>query len=132
MESAALFGGLVVLSLVVLAAALVGFRPGTTTRRVTYRRAIPLVIAGMLLVGCLLGLVARAPTLVVVGLTAYTGVAVAAMWRLVQLDRGSRWMDQGRRRFRIGISIVAMVWLGIVLGLFLSIAASIASGAYGP
>ena len=132
MGSAALFGGRVVLSLVLLAAALVASRTGTAGRRVTYRRAVPLVIAGMLLVGCLLGLAAHASTLVVVGLTAYTGVAVAAMWRLVQLDRGSRWMDQGRRRFRIGISIVAMAWLGIVLGLFLSIAASIASGAYGP
>jgi hypothetical protein len=132
MGSAVLLGGLVVLSLVVLAAALVGSRTGATGRKVNYRRAAPLAIAGMLLVGCLLGLVAHASTLVVVGLTVYTGVAVAAMWRLIQLDRGSRWMEQGRRRFRIGISIVAMAWLGIVLGLFLSIAASIASGAYGP
>ncbi len=82
----------------------------------------------MLLVGVLLGGVVHAPALVVVGLTAYAGVAVAAMWRMVQLDRRSRWMDPARRRFRIGISVVAVAWLGIVLGLSLWIAASIASG----
>ena len=82
----------------------------------------------MLIVGVLLGVVAHAPPLVVVGLMAYTGVAATAMWRMVQLDRRSRWMEPDRRRFRIGISIVALAWLGIVLGLFLWIAASIASG----
>jgi hypothetical protein len=123
-----LLGGMIVLSLFVLAAALVGARPGTARMPGILRGAIPFVLAGMLLVGGLLGLIARAPTLVVGGLMMYTGVAVAAMWRLVQLDRGSSWMEPGRRRFRIAISVVAVAWLGIVFGLCLWIAASIASG----
>ena len=129
MGPAVLLGGLIVLSLVVIAAALVGVRPGAVARPAALRGAVPIVALGMLLVGGGLGVVVHAPPLVVVGLMTYTGVAVAAMWRMVQLDRRSRWMDPARRRFRIGISIVAVAWLGIVLGLFLWIAASIASGA---
>jgi hypothetical protein len=128
MGPALLLGGLIVLSLFVLATALVGITPGPTSRPVTYRYAIPVVVLGTVLVGVMLGVLAHAPPLVVVGLTTYTGVAATAMWRMVQLDRGSRWMEPARRRFRIGISIVAVVWLGIVLGLCLWIAASIASG----
>ena len=128
MGPAVLLGGLVVLCLLVLASALAGTRRGTAGRPLAYRAAAPLVVAAMLVVAGVLGLVVNAPALVVAGLTAYTGVAVAAMWRLIQLDRASRWMEPGRRRFRIAISIVATAWLGIVLGLCLWIAASIASG----
>ena len=72
------------------------------------------------------------PSLVTAGLMVYAGVAVAAMWRLMRLDRGSRWMAPSHRYARIAISIVALTWLGIVFGLFLWIAASIAGGPYGP
>jgi catechol 2,3-dioxygenase-like lactoylglutathione lyase family enzyme len=127
MGPAAILGGLVVLSLLVLGLTVVGSRrPGV--RAVAFRPALPLIVAWMLVVGVVLALVPGLPTLVTIGLTAYAGVAVAAIWRLVHLDRGSRWMEPSQRRFRIGISIVALTWLGIVLGLFPWIATTIAFG----
>jgi len=132
MGLAVALGGLVVLTLGILGAMVLGGRRAAKDREVSFGPALPLIAFGIVLVGLVLGVVPRVPTLVIVGSMAYTGVAVAAMWRMVQLDRGSRWMEPSQRRFRIGISIVAMTWLGIVLGLLLWIAASIAGGPYGP
>ena len=129
MGLAVLLGGLVVLSLFVLGATLLGSRRSAkgpaSSRSGPWCRSIAF---GVVLVGIVLVIVPRVPTLVIVGSMAYTGVAVAAMWRMAQLDRGSRWMEPSQRRFRLGISIVALAWLGIVLGLLLWIAAYIAGG----
>ena len=133
MGLAVILGGLVVLSLFVLGATLLGSRRSATDRpAVSFGPVVPLIAFGVVLVGVVLVIVPRVPTLVIVGSMAYTGVAVAAMWRMAQLDRGSRWMEPSQRRFRLGISIVALAWLGIVLGLLLWIAAYIAGGPYGP
>ncbi len=125
-------GGLVVLCLCILGVTLIGARRSTRGRSVAYGPALPLIAFGVLLVGMILVVIPQVPTLVIVGSTAYTGFAVAAMWRMVQLDRDSRWMETSQRRFRIGISVVALAWLGIVLGLLLWIAAYIAGGPFGP
>ena len=132
MGLAVILGGLVVLSLFVLGATLLGSRRSAKDRPVSFGPVVPLIAFGVVLVGVVLVVIPRVPTLVIVGSMAYTGVAVAAMWRMAQLDRGSRWMEPTQRRFRLGISIVALAWLGIVLGLLLWIAASIAGGPFGP
>lgn len=132
MGLAVVLGGLVVLTLGILGATLLGSRRAATDRRVSFGPAMPLIVFGVVLVGMVLVVIPRVPTLVIVGSMAYTGFAVAAMWRMVQLDRRSRWMEPSQRRFRIGISVVALTWLGIVLGLLLWIAAYIAGGPYGP
>ena len=132
MGLAVLLGGLVVLSLFVLGATLVGSRRSLKGGPISFAPAVPLIAFGVALVGVVLVIIPRVPTLVIVGSMAYTGVAVAAMWRMAQLDRGSRWMEPSQRRFRLSISIVAVAWLGIVLGLLLWIAAYIAGGPYGP
>ncbi len=132
MGLAVLIGGLVVLSLLVLGVTLLGSRRSLKGRPVSFGPAVPLIAFGVALVGIVLVVIPRVPALVIVGSMAYTGVAVAAMWRMAQLDRGSRWMEPSQRRFRLGISIVAVAWLGIVLGLLLWIAAYIAGGPFGP
>jgi hypothetical protein len=132
MGPAVILGGLVVVSLFVLGLTLLGSRRSARGRPVSFGPALPLIVFGVVLVGIVLMVIPRVPTLVIVGSMAYTGVAVAAMWRMAQLDRGSQWMETSQRRFRIGISVIALAWLGIVLGLSLWIAADIAGGPYGP
>ena len=123
-------GGLVVLSLLAVAVMLRPAPNATPGRELSYRRAAPWVVAAVSIVGLILVVIPGVPPLVIAGLMVYAGVAVAAMWRLVRLDRGSRWMAPSHRTARIAISIVALTWLGIVLGLLLGIAASIAGAPY--
>ncbi|HEY6569548.1 MAG TPA: hypothetical protein VIZ22_04620 [Candidatus Limnocylindrales bacterium] len=125
-------GGLVVLSLLAVAATLRSAPGGVPGRELSFRMALPWIVAAVSLVGLLLVALPGVPWLVIAGLMAYAGVAVAAMWRLVRLDRASPWMAPAHRTARIAISIVALIWLGIVFGLLLWIAASIAGAPYGP
>ncbi len=118
-----------ILSLFAVAVTLRAAPGGAPGRELSYRRAAPWVVAAVSIVGVVLAVIG-APPLVTAGLMVYAGVAVTAMWRLVRLDRGSRWMAPSHRNARIAISIVALTWLGIVLGLLLWIAASIAGGPY--
>ena len=122
-------GGFIILSLFAVAVTLRSAPGGARGRELPFRLAAPWVVAAVSIVGLVLALIG-APPLVIAGLMVYAGVAVAAMWRLVRLDRGSRWMAPSHRTARIAISIVALTWLGIVLGLFLGIAASIAGAPY--
>ena len=124
-------GGFVILCLFAVAVTLRSAPSGAPGRELPIRRAAPWIVAAVAIVGVVLAVIG-VPPLVTAGLMVYAGVAVAAMWRLVRLDRGSRWMAPSHRSARIGISIVALSWLGIVLGLLLWIAASIAGAPYGP
>ena len=124
-------GGLVVLSLLAVAVTLRPAPNAAPGRELSFRRAAPWIVAGVSIVGLVLAVIPGVPPLVTAGLMVYAGVAVAAMWRLVRLDRVSRWMAPSHRTARIAISIIALTWLEIVLGLLLGIAASIAGGPYG-
>ena len=124
-------GGFLILSLFAVAVTLRSVPSSAPGRELSFRRAAPWIVAAVTVVGVGLAVI-RVPPLVIAGLMVYAGVAVAAMWRLVRLDRGSRWMAPAHRNARIAISIVALTWLGIVLGLLLWIAASIAGTPYGP
>ncbi len=124
-------GGLVVLCLLALGLAMRSAPRSARPRELAFRQASPWVVAAMLIVGAVLLAIPGVPALVVVGLMAYAGVAVAATWRMVRLDRDSRWMEPSHRKARIVLSVVALSWLGIVLGLLLWIAAAIAGGLYG-
>lgn len=124
-------GGFVILSLFAVAVTLRSAPGGAPGRELSLRRAAPWIVAAVSIVGVVLAMIG-VPPLVTAGLMVYAGVAVAAMWRLVRLDRGSRWMAPAHRTARIAISIIALTWLGIVLGLLLGIAASIAGAPYAP
>jgi uncharacterized membrane protein len=132
MGPAIFLGGLVALSLLVLGATT--RRAGQTSRTQTppFREAVPWVAGGVLAVGGVLMLIPGVPAVVTAGLVAYTGVAVTAVWRMASLDRVSRWMLPSRRLARLGITAVALTWLGLVLGLLLRIADLVASAPYGP
>ncbi|HEY4189259.1 MAG TPA: hypothetical protein VGM28_02475 [Candidatus Limnocylindrales bacterium] len=131
MGPAVVIGGLVVLSLLVLGVTL-GARPRPGVRReLPFRQALPFV-AGILVAVAVVLAVLEVPTLVLVGLVAYVGVAATAVWRMARLDRGSRWMEPNVRIARLAISVVALTWLGIILGLLLWIAAYLAAGPIGP
>ena len=130
MVPAVAIGGLVVLSLLAIAATLRA-RPSPASRREPRAMwVVPVVVAAVVAVGLGLVLVPGVRPLVIVGLMAYAGVAAAAMWRMMRLDSVSRWMEPSHRRARIAISVVGLTWLGIVLGLLLGIAAAIADGLY--
>ena len=128
MGPAVLLAGLVALSLLVLGATMrrSGRRP---THRPTppFRNAVPWVVGAMVTIGVVLVIVQGVPRIVIVGLVAYTGVAVAGIWRMASLDRVSSWMVPSQRIARIGFTTVALTWLGIVLGLLLRIADMVAS-----
>lgn len=114
--------GLVAMSLLILGATM--RRTGRTSRTQTppFRSAVPWIAGAMLIVGGILVAVPGIPAGVVAGLVIYAGVAVTAMWRLVTLDRASRWMTPSRRLARFGFSAVALTWLGLVLGFLLDVA----------
>jgi len=90
------------------------------------RKALPWVAGATLTIGVVLLLVPGVPAIVVVGLVAYTGVAAAGIWRMASLDRVSSWMVPSQRTARIGLTTVALTWLGIVLGMLLRIADMVA------
>jgi hypothetical protein len=130
MVPAAAIGALVVLSLLALAATLRA-RPEPAGRREPRAIwAVPFVVGAVVVVGLVLVVIPGVRPLVIVGLMVYAGVAAAAMWRMARLDSGSRWMEPSNRRARIVISAMAVTWLGIILGLLLGIAATIADGLY--
>jgi len=125
-------GGLVVLCLLALGVTMRYAPRSPRTRELAFRQATPWVVAAVAIVGVVLVVIPRVPPLVIVGLMAYAGVAVAALWRMVRLDRGSRWMEPSHRLARFALSVVALSWLGVVLGLLLWIAALFAGSPYGP
>jgi hypothetical protein len=86
----------------------------------------------MLLVGGALAAIPGVPLVVILGLVAYAGVAVAGTWRMASLDRASPWMVPSRRRARIGFAAIGLTWLGLVLGLLLRIADLLAASAAWP
>ena len=131
MGPAVVLGGLVVLSVVVLGVTLGTSPRGSRMDLPALRRALPWVLAGTVAVGvALLFVLPDVPWLVPLGLMAYAAVAIAAVWRLVTLDRASNWMTPSQRLARIAISSVALTWLGVVLGLLLLIAAYVLEGPY--
>lgn len=131
MGPAVVLGGLIVLSVIVLGVTLGAAPRGTRAGTSSFRFAVPWVVGGTIAVGVALVLVLPdAPWLVPVGLMAYSAVAIAAVWRLVTLDRASNWMTPNQRLVRIAISSVALAWLGVVLGLLLLIAAYVLEGPY--
>ena len=130
MGPALALGAMLIVSLAVLAAAMRASPRDPPSRVPSFRRAAPLILAGTLVVGGTLAVVVHAPWLVIAGVSVYAGFAIATVWRLIRLDNVSRWMTPSQRRFRLGISVVGLTWLGIVLGLLLSIAAAIANGLY--
>lgn len=119
--------GVVALSLLVLGTAM--YRTGRPPRGQTprLRRGVPWVMGAVLAVGGLLVLIPAVPSIVVAGLMAYTGVAATAVWRMAGLDRASPWMTRSRRLARMGISALALTWLGLVFGMLLWIAGMVAN-----
>ncbi len=97
--------------------------PGSRT--VPYRRALPWITGGMALAASVLAAIPL-PGIVIVSITIYTGLAVAAVWRMASLDRASVWMLPSRRLARISLSVVALIWLGSMLALLLWIADMVA------
>ena len=130
MGPAVVFVALVVLSLLVLAATMRAGPRGTRNREPSFRKAAPLILAGVLVAACVLVVIVHAPWIVVAGLSVYVALAIATMWRMVRLDNTSRWMTPDQRRLRLSVSVIGLTWLGIVLGLLLRIAAVIATGPY--
>lgn len=122
MEPAAILVALIALSLFLLGVTLRRSGPGSRRHVPPFRRAAPWVAIGVVVVGAVLLEIPSVPPIVMVGMVAYTGVATAAMWRMATLDRASRWMPPSRRVARLGVTAVALAWLGIVLGLLLRIA----------
>jgi hypothetical protein len=122
MGPAVVLAGLVALSLLLLGATL--RRTDRAARRQTppLRYAVPWIVGGVAVVDMVLVAIPAVPPMVIAGLTVYTGVAVTAIWRMANLDRTSRWMLPSRRRARIAFTAVALVWLGLILGLLLGIA----------
>lgn len=132
MEPAIVLGGLVALSLLALGATMRRTGRASRAEALPFRRAVPWITAGVLAVGGVLVAIPAVPPIVVVGLMAYTGVALTATWRMASLDRISPWMLPSRRRARIGIAAVGLTWLGLVLGLFLRIADLVATSLHAP
>lgn len=97
-----------------------------------FRAVLPWVALAVVAVGGALAAVPGMPGMVVVGLMAYTAVAVAALFRMATLDATSPWMPPSRRHARIGFTLVALTWLGIVLALLLRIADLLASYPFEP
>ncbi len=122
-------GALLVLSLVALGVTLRASPRSPRRADLSMRRAVPWIAIVVAVVGLVLLAIPRVPPLVVVGLMVYAAVAAAAMWRMASLDRGSRWMAPSSRTARLGISAIALTWLGIVLGLLLRIADLLANAA---
>jgi len=87
-----------------------------------FRLAVPWVVAGVVIVAIVLALIPGVPPVVILGLVAYTAVAVTATWRMASLDRASAWMPPSQRAARLGITAFALTWLGLVLGVLLRIA----------
>lgn len=126
MEPVLLLGGLVAGCLVVLGIAMRRAPRPSYRTAAPFRRAVPWIAGAMALVACGLALIPGIPPVVIAGLVAYTGFAVAATWRMASLDRVSPWMVPARRRARLGFSILGLAWLGLVLGLLLSLAEMVA------
>ncbi len=99
-------------------------------RAVAYRGALPWIAGSMILAATALTSAPFSPV-VIAGLTIYTGLAVAAVWRMASLDRASVWMVPSRRLVRFGLSSVGLIWLGLMLGLLLWIADMVAGFAVG-
>jgi hypothetical protein len=124
--------GLLALSLVALGVTMRQTAPASRTQVPPFRLAVPWIAGGMIAAAVVLVALPGVAPVVTAGLTVYTGVAVAALWRLASLDRRSRWMLPSERRARVGISVVALTWLGVILGLMLRLADLVASAPPGP
>jgi hypothetical protein len=122
MGSALALGCAVALSLLVLGIASRRAAPTSRLRTPPARQALPWIVAGMAVVGGTALVIPGMPAVVVVGLTAYAGVAILVAWRMVSLDRASRWMPPEQRRGRLVVTVIGLTWLGVVLGLLLRIA----------
>ena len=122
MGPALLFGLVVAISLLVLGWA--SRRTGRTARRqgAPWLDALPWVVTGMTAVAVGLVLIPGVPVAVIAGVLAYTGVAIAATWRMVTLDRVSSWMLPSHRLARFAFSGIALVCLGLLLALLLVVA----------
>jgi hypothetical protein len=123
-------GVLVALSLLVLGVTMRRTRRPSHRPIPSFRQAVPWILGGLLAVGGVLMAIPAVPPMVTAGLVAYTGVAVTATWRMATLDRVSPWMPPSRRLARVGITVVALTWLGLVLGLLLGIADLVVSARY--
>lgn len=126
MGPAIVVGGVVAAAMFVLGIRLERGPRSPGRRELRYRRALPWVAGMMTLVATLLISIPRAGPAVVLGLVLYAGLAAAAVWRMVTLDRASAWLPPARRHARFAMSIIGLTWLGIVLGLLLWIAGLVA------
>lgn len=127
MLPAFVLGGLVAASLLLIAVTLGRVRRPAHRRARPFRASLPWIALAVVVVGGALVVVPGVPAMAVVGLMAYTAVAAAATFRMASLDATSPWMTPSQRRARIGFTVVALTWLGIVLGLLLRIADLLAS-----
>ncbi|HEX7400210.1 MAG TPA: hypothetical protein VF302_10600 [Candidatus Limnocylindrales bacterium] len=127
MRPAVVLWGVVALSLLVLGATM--YRTARAPHRQTppFRRDVPWIMGGVLAMGGVLVVIPAVPSIVVVGVMAYTGIAATAIWRMASLDGASPWMAQSRRLARFGIAAVALTWLGLAFGLLLWIADMVAN-----